>query len=392
MRGIVGVAGLVALCFWSSDGRAADPFELNLNIDGRPDRRTYTSAEDAIDALDGGGLRQINPDYTDVSAATADILFRGIPIRASFAAGSSALQFQLDALRINRTFSGATRDDSVELLRRYFEGRDGADELTRILRYGVRTTAADPIAGNPASATNRMVAHDFDRALSGGVGSTGASIGVRFGSFSGAGHNTRTLDLPLGLSWQLSDDDVLEVDAPLSMADTEGAMSYGANIGIRWRRRVTPDWILQPSVRVGGAGSVDLAGGSGLYSVALNSTYTYRINDDWRLTLANGVTYVSTFPVSVGDYRLDYDLKNVVFRNGLAVSYDTGIRLAGLATTVSAFIVDTRFTGDAVFVRNYQEFGVYGTFGTQAPIRVGITGLVGERGVRGFYVNTGMSF
>lgn len=392
MRRIAGVVGLLALGLWSFKGMAADPFELNLNIDGRADRRTFNSAEDAVDALEAGGLRRISPAYTDISAATADIMFRGIPITASFTAGSPALQFQLEALGINRTFDGATRDDSVELLRRYFEGRDGGRELTRILQYGVRTTAADPIAGHPAAATNRMVAVDFDRALSGGPDTTGASIGARFGSFSGAGHNTRTLDLPLGLTWRLSDDDVLEVDAPLSMADTEGAMSYGASIGVRWRRRVTPDWILQPSLRVGGAGSVDLAGGSGIYSVGLNSTYNFRINDEWRVTLANGVTYVSTFPVNVGDYRLDYDLKNVVFRNGIAVTYDTGIRLAGLATSISAFVVDTRFTGDAVFVRNYQEFGVYGTFGTQDPIRVGITGLVGERGVRGFYVNTGMSF
>jgi len=369
----------------------ADPFDVAVTINGIPNQRSFTSAEDAVNLLQTNNLRGLNPGYTDISPADANILFRGIPVQASFAANSTALRFIVPGTGLDRTFVGATRDESVEQLRRFFEGQSGAAELTRILRFGVRTTAADPIAGSPSSAMNRAVARDFDAAF-GGASGGGASLGVRFGSFSGAGYNTQTLDIPLGLAWQVSDDDLVEVDVPLSTSTTEGARSYGANVGVRWRRRMTPEWTLQPSIRVGGAGSLDLASGSGLYSVALNSTYNWQVNDDWRVTLGNGITYVATFPISVGKYSLDYDLRNIVFRNGVAVTYQTGIQLAGLATAVSVFAIDTRFTGDAVYVRSYQEFGVYGNFGTVDPLRVGVTGLVGDRGIRGFYLNAGVSF
>ena len=370
----------------------ADPFGFQVTIDGRTDSRSYRSAEDTLDALKSNGLRQINPNYTDTSAANANIQFRGVPALASYAAGSSVLRFAVPGAGIDREFAGATRDESAELLRRYFEGREGGAEITRILRLAVRTTAADPIAGNPASAMNQAVARDFDAILGAGGPSNAASLGVRFGSFSGAGFRTRTLDLPIGLSWSLSDRDTLEVDAPLSMADTEGATSYGGNIGVRYRRRVTDNWTLQPSLRVGGAGSVDLGSGSGIYSAALNSSYRIKVNPEWGLNIVNGLTYVSTFPVHVGAYQLDYDLSNVVFRNGVAVSYDAGIQVMGRATTISVFAVDTRFTGDAVYISNYQEFGIYATVGTTAPLRLGLTGLVGEHGARGFYINTGLSF
>ena len=362
-----------------------------MTINGIPSQRSFTSAEDAVNALQTNNLRGLSPGYTDVSPASADILFRGIPVQAAFAANSTSLRFIVPGTGLDRTFTGATRDESVELLRRFFEVQGGAAELTRILRFGVRTTAADPIAGSPSSAMNRAVARDFDAAF-GGASGTGASLGVRFGSFSGAGYSTQTLDLPVGLAWQLTENDLVEVDVPLSVSDTEGARSYGANVGVRYRRRVTPEWTLQPSFRIGGAGSLDLASGSGLYSVALNSTYNHHFGDDWRFTIGNGITYVATFPVSVGRYSIDYDLKNVVFRNGVAVTYQTGIQLAGLATAVSVFAVDTRFTGDAVYIRSYQEFGVYGNFGTTDPIRVGVNGLIGDRGARGIYLNTGLSF
>ncbi len=370
----------------------ADPFAFTVTINGVSNQRSFTSAEDAVNALEAGNLRALNPSYTDLSPANADILFRGIPVQAAFAANSTALRFVVPGTGLDRTFIGATRDESVELLRRFFEGQGGAAELTRILRFGVRTTAADPIAGNPTSAMNRAVARDFDAAFSRASGGGGASLGVRFGSFSGAGFSTQTLDLPIGYAWQISDDDLVEIDVPVSATDTEGARSYGANVGVRYRRRVTPEWTLQPSFRIGGAGSLDLASGSGLYSLALNSTYNWQVNDDWRITVGNGITYVATFPISVGRYSIDYDLKNIVFRNGVAVTYQTGLQIAGLATAVSAFMIDTRFTGDAVFIRSYQEFGVTGIFGTTDPIRVGVTGLVGDRGTRGFYFNAGMSF
>ena len=118
----------------------------------------------------------------------------------------------------------------------------------------------------------------------------------------------------------------------------------------------------------------------------------FPVSDQIRMTIANGITYVSTFPVSVGSYSINYDMQNTVFRNGLMLTGDFGLRLADRPLLLSAFAVDTRFTGDAVFIQNYQEFGVFAQLGRDSPIRLGATFLTGDQGVRGFYLSTGVQF
>jgi hypothetical protein len=97
-------------------------------------------------------------------------------------------------------------------------------------------------------------------------------------------------------------------------------------------------------------------------------------------------------PVSVGDYSVNYDVQNTVFRNGLVLSRDLGFRLMELPVQGALFAVDTRFTGDAVYIRNYQEFGGFLSAGSRDPIRFGFTYMTGDRGLSGFSFNTGVQF
>lgn len=376
----------------ATTAEARDPFGIALNVDGQTGSAGFTRIEDAYRALDTAGLQSIVAGYTDTSAAIADINLRGVPAQGIFTLNSPALRIVIPGAGIDITFNGATRDESRQLFEDWLRGQ-GSSEVNRVLRLAAATTSIDPVAGNPNAAMNQFVAADFGRAMETAVGGgSGFGLGVRFGSFSSAGYNTRSVSLPINQTFTLSPNDTIELDFPLTWTDTEGARSYAGNLGILYRRRVLDWWTLQPSFRIGGVGSIDLGGGSGVYSAALNSTMRFDLPADFRFVLANGITYVSTFPVSIGSYSIDYDLKNIVYRNGVVLSRDLGVEVAGRPLVGSIFAVDTRFTGDDVYIRNYQEFGAFAQLGRDSPARLGFTFLTGDRGVRGFWLSTGVQF
>ncbi len=395
MRGTA-CACAVVMAMLAGPVAARDNFDLTLTVNGETGFRSFTSIEDAYNSLSTGALQSIVSGYTDQSAATVQLNLRGVPATGLFAANSPALRVIIPGPGIDVTFNGATRDESRRLFEDWLKGQ-GASQVNALLRYAVRTTPIDPVAGNPGAAMNQFVASDFGRSVEAATGGgTGLALGIRFGAFSAAGFNTRSLSVPINQSFALTPRDTVEFDLPLTWSDTGGAYSYGANIGVLYRRRVIEgeavNWTLQPSFRIGGVGSYELGAASGIYSLALNSTLQFGLPWDLRLTVANAITRIATFGVSVGGFGVDYDLKNTVFRNGLILTRDLGFSIRNLPVQASAFFVDTRFTGDAVYIRNYQEFGVFAQAGRESPARVGVTVLTGDRGVSGFFINTGVEF
>jgi hypothetical protein len=102
--------------------------------------------------------------------------------------------------------------------------------------------------------------------------------------------------------------------------------------------------------------------------------------------------------VTISDFGISYDLTNYMFRNGLIATQRLG-ELAGRQVSGSLFAVDTRFTGDDLYVKAYQEYGGYLTFGDpvtvagmRLPIRLGATFTQGDNGYRGFSANLGFTF
>ena len=61
---------------------------------------------------------------------------------------------------IERTFTGATRDEAQDAVTDYFKGSGGSD-VTKVLQAAVRETAIDPVAGNPDSLMSLMGEADF---------------------------------------------------------------------------------------------------------------------------------------------------------------------------------------------------------------------------------------
>lgn len=352
---------------------------------------------DFADLFTNAGLQSTLPGYTPISAAIASVSLRGVPATLSYAANSPVLRLQIPSINVDVSFNGATRDESQDLAVKWVQG-EGGPALTRFLQQAVATTPVDPVAGNPNSLMSQMGASDFGAALGLGGGRPGGlGLAARFGSYAVDGFNSRVYSLPISTSFDLGEGRALLLDGPLTFIDTEGAQSYSGSVGVGMRLPIriglpeTLDWTLTPMVRMGGVGSLDLGAVGGLWSVSVTSSLGWQVLPGTRLQMANMASRLQTLPIDYGGYNVSYELTNMMYRNGLLVTQDIG-ELFGRAAQATVFAIDTRFTGDALYVNSYQEYGGYLTFGGATPISVGLTVLTGERGYGGVTVNLGSVF
>lgn len=393
MQRVLAAALGAAACLLAARAEARDPFSLVLTVEGQTGSASYTRIEDAINSLESSNLALITPNYTETAAAVASFNLRGVAATGIYERNSTFLRVVVPGAGIDQTFRGATRDESQQLFLDWLQGQGGSD-VTRFFQYAVASTPIDPVAGNPNALMSQMPTSDFNAAIGAALGDPqGFQIGARFGSFSAGGYSVSSIKLPVSYTWQLTEESQLQVEAPIAWSDTGGAYSYSGNVGVMYRHRLFDGiWTLQPALRIGGVGSTDLGGGAAVWSAGLTSVLNFELPEQFRLTIGNSATYISTAPLSFGDFRLDYDVQNTVWRNGILLTRDLGVQVGGLPLQASVFAVDTRFTGDAVYVRNYQEYGVYLQGGYQRPVRIGVTYMTGDRGVNGLYVNTGITF
>jgi hypothetical protein len=151
-------------------------------------------------------------------------------------------------------------------------------------------------------------------------------------------------------------------------------------------------------LRAGGVGSVDAGSVGGIWSASVTSVLDLRLSGSSTLTIGNMVSRLQTLPINFQDYNVSYELTNFMFRNG-AIYTHALTTWRGREVSGSVFLIDTRFTGDALYVESYQEYGAYLSLGNPVrgtgntlPIRLGFTILSGDNGYGGFSLNLGMSF
>ncbi|HEV7263499.1 MAG TPA: hypothetical protein VGN83_01060 [Falsiroseomonas sp.] len=390
--------GLVLGC-GVSQASARDAFEGLFTVDGQTRAASSTEAEGFINLFTDAGLRSLFANYTPVSAATAAVSLRGVPATLSYDPGSTTLRLVVPGAAIDESFTGLTRDESQDLALEWLKGRGGA-AVTRLLQQAVATTPIDPVAGNPNSLMSQMGASDFG-AATGALPGGRFGLGARFGQYSAEGYDTNTWTVPLGYAFELESGPTIILDGPLTLVDAGGSQSYSGSLGLGVRVPVRLGlsgvaWSLTPMLRIGGVGSTALGAVGAIWSASLTSTLDLRLGQATNLVIGNMFSHMQTLPLSVGDYDVSYDLRNQMFRNGAILSHDIG-EWFGLPMKGSVFLIDTRFTGDALFVESYQEFGGYVSFGLRAggrevPLSLGVTMLNGEQGYRGFSLNLGMTF
>jgi hypothetical protein len=118
--------------------------------------------------------------------------------------------------------------------------------------------------------------------------------------------------------------------------------------------------------------------------------------------MGNMIGYFWTLPVRIGDYSVDYDLRNTITRNGLLLSIPWQKRIWGRDFSLDVYVTDTRFFGDALYSDNYQELGV--TFGpmrsadklepnlSSQPFGLGLKYVRGDGDIDGVELNFGYRF
>ena len=143
-----------------SAAQAREAFTAVLSANGESRTYSYNSIEDAIDSVSGTSLRTLLPSYRENAPATASFNLRGLAATIEYPTSGSTIVLKVPSAGIERTFTGATRDEAQDAVTEYFKGGGGAD-VTKVLQAAVRETAIDPVAGNPDSLMSLMGEADF---------------------------------------------------------------------------------------------------------------------------------------------------------------------------------------------------------------------------------------
>jgi hypothetical protein len=345
-----------------SSAQAREAFTAVLSANGESRTYSYDSIEDAIDSVSGTSLRSLLPSYRDNAPATASFNLRGLAATIEYPSAGSTIVLKVPSAGIERTFTGATRDEAQDAVTDYFKGAGGAD-VTKVLQAAVRETAIDPVAGNPDSLMSLMGEADFAQgtdALGGAAGSGAPNLlgfsveGGRGTASGGYDQNRVSGTFSYRFNFEESNAAVL-VDLPVNWVRSGKSDSLSGSLGLGVRLPVTDRWSITPAVRAGVAGSIDLGAAAVVYSGSVTSDFRWDWNG-WHFGLGNMAGLYRATGVSVGDYDIDYDLTNVILRNGISVSRDLTEGPAPLRVT--AAFTDSRYLGDDLYVKGFDEIAV----------------------------------
>ena len=342
-----------------SSAQAREAFTAVLSANGESRTYNYKSIEDAIDSVSGTSLRTLLPSYRDNAPASASLNLRGLAATIEYPTAGSTIVLKVPSAGIERTFTGATRDEAQDAVTDYFKGSGGSD-VTKVLQAAVRETAIDPVAGNPDSLMSLMGEADFAQGTdflrhadgTGAPNLVGFSVeGGRGMASGGYDQNRVSGTFSYRFNFEESDAAVL-VDLPVNWVRSGKSDSLSGSLGIGVRLPVTDWWSITPAVRAGVAGSVDLGAAAVVYSGSVTSDIRWDWNG-WHFGLGNMAGVYRATGVSVGDYDIDYDLTNVILRNGIFVSRDLTEGPAPLRVT--AAFTDSRYLGDELYVKGFDE-------------------------------------
>ncbi|MGD1922984.1 MAG: hypothetical protein ACFB03_02175 [Paracoccaceae bacterium] len=400
----------VVIGLFSSPAFARDLFSVVVTTEGVTQTQGANDIRDVIDFIDDGNYEDINSVYNETSIAVANFDIRGVAASVNYPNAGATLIFEVPELGIREVFAEATRAQSEDALIDFLESNQN-DLLTRLLQALVEKSPVDPVAGNPNSLMSKMVAADFSNGTVVGPNSSFSATGetegdapnligagARFGRFAAGDFDSNVIDLPFRYVMPLADPRyAINFDLPLTIVEAEGAMSYAASFGTGIRVPVLDNWSITPSLRLGATGSVETGGAALLYSASATSNYEIDF-EDFKMAFGNSATFIQSAPLNLGDFDVDYDLTNMVVRNGIEFSGETPLSLLGEAVTWEASVVNTQFFGDALFVENATDLSI--SLGTKESesglvwdsVRLGLTYTFTDSDFQGLRLNFGYQF
>lgn len=369
-------------------------FNVAACVDGERKVLSFNNITDAVKSLDDSTLGYEFPSYQNNSQVDATLYIRGINANGSYAANSTTLNFNVPSIGISEKFDGGSRDASAEMLEDWLK-KNGED----ILRELIKVSPVDPIAGNPASLQTLMANTSYDLGTNPSFDNLqpGPSfgIGLRFGRYSSGQYDQDLMTLPLRYAYSFDSGDKLIISLPLTYVDTEGAKTYSVNFGIAYKKQLSDQWALTPSIGYGAVGSLDLGAAGQIMSASLTSDYIILDNSKYRLRMGNMVGYYSTLATNLGDYSVDYQLKNEITRNGISLLLPISKKIRGQKLAWNVYVIDTRYFGDDLYSNYSDEIGItLGTYGESSskPIQIGLSYMRGDGDISSFDLSFGYNF
>lgn len=353
-------------------------------------RLTFATISDLVEGVEIDRLSaSLGVDLQSIDRITADAWIRGLP--ATIAYDGTEIVFKVPAAGVDRRFgtTAADRDAAQDELEAYLKG-EGNGTLTQILKAAAARTALDPVAGNPSSLMSRMAAtlHDTGTRAAPGKGFY-FDAGAEAARVTASDARTTTLTAQPGLGYGFDNGWTLALDMPLAWQQTEEADTWSGHLSLGLTMPITDAWSLTPAVTAGAVGSVDLGAGAVLTGGGVTSRYEAALTERLTLVVGNTAGMLTTVPIRVGDYEVDYDLTNVVARNGVTAVYSTGVDAFGEPLRLSVGVTDTRFFGDELYSDSYEQISLGVSAGDASA---GISTLFGEGDITGVTGSVRLTF
>lgn len=266
-------------------------------------------------------------------------------------------------------YAGTTRDDSFAQFDADVEDEDSVNSrrlFQCLARSRARFSPVDPLVGNPHSLQGNLVrsALDFtdgDSLVEQGDGANSAGdpwiIGGAFSSGSAGRFNLTRIDARVAKGWRVFEGNRarLKVDLPFSYTRIKGAQSFTGQIGLSLEVPVKPNWSIEPRVAYGIAASVDQGSVGHMVQTSVASRYVIDKVGRGKILIGNMAGYSFTLKTP-GDIDLNPDIKNWVFRNGVAYELPLKFRMADRNTSLRASYAFTNFAGDKLYNNHFHEF------------------------------------
>jgi hypothetical protein len=395
------------------------PFKVDLTIGSQsPPTAGFATVTDTVNYLDPDSIAalglDVSPSYDPI---TATLDFRGMTgITLDFVANSGELVLDIPQFGSHGPYTfGRTcdttgqfpddcrqaRKEALREVRDFLESNPAF--LKRMLTLLARYSPIDPLAGNPDSLFSRSMRADFQQGFTHKVsqiwgcsttayndsfgspmvvaavgdntdifadarareaalqGQNEIGVGLMYSTTtaesSGGDFATTGIVVPLSYTIKLDSDPrrKVRIDLPLGYADTDGATSYSAGVGVAYTHPLSDVWTLTPALGVGATGSDDLGSAGGVSSYSVTSAYTWRLGG-FALSMGNAIGKYDALSLKIGDVEAEADLSNTVFTNGLLLTGPNSLIARNLVMEYT--FTDTRITGDEVYADTYDEVGI----------------------------------
>lgn len=372
---------------------AREPYHALVTVEDQSARVSAPNLVDLKRDLSGSSIQDLIPIYTPTSPVSMNLNLRGIDAILSFAANSTFLQLEIPEANISTVFEGATRDESIALMKESI--RDGGQNH-RLLRAYARFSPIDPIAGNPLSLMAAMSQSDYllgyNFPLQGCCcdprGRHRFKGGAEFTRGFSDGFETSLATLPLQYGYSRCGSRELIIDLPVSYMKSGGSSSVFSSFGVAVKAPLTCRWSLTPAVRFGAGGTLDLCTSGSFLSAGVTSTYVIPISD-FALSILNYASYISSTNLWLTGINFNYNLHNYVFKNGFVLTKCSGFEVCGRRVSGGVSFEDSYFARERLYMHHWDEVGLFFVVQGVNPclcwdaLQGKVSYLWGERGYHG---------